>query len=247
VSFRFLRSPLWVAGLSIAVCAVAAFSWLGAWQLRRLEERRALNATIESRSEAAPVDLASLSSGAEDMEWRRVTATGTYDQDGQVVLEGRSHLSTPGSNVLTPLVLGDGRAVIVDRGWIPIAADPPRPASGIVTVVGILRPDEGSGLLAGASGPVTRIGSIDLERLAAQTAADLLPVYLQLESQEPGQGEAVVPVPPIEPSEGPHLSYAVQWFLFAAIVLIGFPALVARTARAGVTRPRTPSTPSSGP
>jgi cytochrome oxidase assembly protein ShyY1 len=250
VSFRFLSSPRWIAGIVIAVASILLFCLLGMWQLRRLEERQTLNSMIEERSASPSVDLSALASqpGAApgDLEWRRVTATGMYDAAAQVILEGRSHLNAAGSNVLTPLVLGDGTAVVVNRGWIAIDALPPSPPTGSVTVAGVLRPDEGSGVLGGGSGPVTRIGSIDLRRLAAQIDANLLPVYLQLESQVPDMGDQLLPVPLPESSEGPHLAYAIQWFLFAVIVLIGFPALVVRTARISVSR-RTPSTPSSVP
>lgn len=103
-----------------------------------------------------------------------------------------------------------------------------------MTVVGTLRPDEGAGLLAGATGddPVRRIASIDLVRIGAdQEVGSTFDVYLQLAEQDPGQSSLPEAIPLSEVSEGSHLSYAVQWFVFAAVVLIGFPALVWRTGQ----------------
>lgn len=237
-----MRSPTWIAGFLIAGVAVFAFVNLGLWQLRRLDERRVINAEIVAAQEQDPIDLAiflAQSGDPNDLVWRRISAEGVYATDLEVILSGRSHKARPGHNVLTPLILNGGAALIVNRGWIPFELDEPpvaeaTPPAGRVTVVGTLRPDEGAGLLAGATGddPVRRIASIDLVRIGAdQEVGSTFDVYLQLAEQDPGQGSLPEAIPLSEVSEGSHLSYAVQWFVFAAVVLIGFPALVWRTSQ----------------
>lgn len=240
---RLLRSPRWIVGLVVALVTVFVFVNLGLWQMRRLEDRRATNAEIAAARDREPIDLETfLAEGGDptDLLWRQVEVSGEYVPGRQVLLSGRSHKSQAGHNVLTPLVLPSGGVLIVNRGWIPFemgddgGTGPPAP-EGRVTVVGTIRADEGSGLLGGTTGdqPVRRIGSIDLARLGAdQEIGTVFDVYLQLQDQDPPPGVLPEPVPLPETSEGSHLSYAVQWFLFAGIVLIGFPVLLWRTARA---------------
>jgi surfeit locus 1 family protein len=241
-TMRVFRSPRWIVGLVVAVVTVVIFVTLGLWQLGRLDERRATNAAIVASTAHDPIDLEVFVAGGgdpADLVWRRVSVAGEYAPEAEVILSSRSHKAQPGHNVLTPLLLTDGAALIVNRGWIPFElGDPPvggaTPPSGRVTVTGTLRADEGAGLLGGGGDgePVRRIASIDLARLGAdQEVGTAYPVYLQLADQDPAGGALPEPVPLPLPSEGSHLSYAVQWFLFAGIVLIGFPVLVWRTAR----------------
>ena len=128
---------------------------------------------------------------------------------------------------------------MVDRGWVPIDLDQPgmdafASPSGMVSIAGILRKTEVRGSFGPAipsSGLVTQVPRVDLGRLDEQVAADLLPIYVQLLDQNPVQSgdlPRLVPLP--EPSEGPHRGYAVQWFLFAAVTLVGYPVLLWRTA-----------------
>lgn len=240
-SMRLLRSPRWVVGLVVALATVVIFVNLGLWQLRRLDERQATNAAIVASAEQEPIDLEIfLAQGGDPAElvWRRVTVAGEYASELEVVLSSRSHKAQPGHNLLTPLVLNNGAVLIVNRGWIPFEFEEPAaadtaPPSGRVRLVGTLRADEGAGLLSGTTSgePVRRIASIDLTRLGAdQEIGTTFPVYLQIADQDPAQDALPEPVPLPEPAEGAHLSYAVQWFLFAGIVLIGFPVLVWRTA-----------------
>jgi len=256
--YSFLKSPVWILGIVIVVITVVAFVNLGMWQLRRLDERRALNATIESRMAEDPVDLGLLLSTVgtdpETLEYRRVTATGTYQTEGEILLQARTLNSVSGHNVVTPLAAQD-KSLVVNRGWVRIDSEGPPvpdalPPTGIVTVSGILRVSEARGPtgVVEADGSYRKIGRLDLELLAPQWGPALLPVYLQLETQNPPQGQYPSPLPPPEIAEGAHLSYAIQWFVFAAVAAIGFPILVVNTARRRTTTPsEPPSMPSSAP
>jgi surfeit locus 1 family protein len=232
--YRFLLSPKWLLGHVLVLTVLLVFPSLGLWQLRRLGEVREHNALIEARVDAAPAPLEDVLDGG-DPSYRRVTVTGTYRPDDEVLITGRAEREQPGHGVITPLELGDGRTLLVDRGWVPYELSTPpvaeaAPPAGEVRVEGVL--------VAGQRAPqqgtdrVQRLTAVDLDRLAPQMGGGLVPLYLVLSDQEPAQA-VELPVPPAmpEPTEGSHLSYAVQWFLFAAVVGVGYPILIFRTAR----------------
>jgi len=228
----------------IAFLAVVGFVQAGRWQLRRLDERRSRNATISARMAAPVVPLAQARGDLDDapaaLLYRRVTATGTYDLDREVILQARTLDGRSGHEVLTPLLLDDGSLLVVDRGWVPIDVEGPpvvgaEPPGERVTVTGMLAPSQTHGALGSLpdSGSPERIGRADLAVLQRIWGTPVVPVLLRLERQDPPQeGPFPIPLPPPELDEGPHLGYAVQWFLFAVVVLVGFPVLLYRTARA---------------
>ena len=236
--YAFLKSPLWIGGIVIALITIVVFVNLGFWQLRRLEERRTVNATIEARSTADPVPLmeaiATFGADPEALAYRRVLVEGVYDQLEEVLVVATTLNGRSGHDVLTPL-RSDSVNIAVDRGWVPIDTEGPpvveaAPAPGSVEVVGMLLEGQIHRSLGtpGADGSYQQIGRIDLGVLAGQWGSDLLPVYLLVESEDPPSGDLPLLRPPPEPSEGRHLVYAFQWFIFGVIVAIGFPALVVR-------------------
>lgn len=245
----FWLRPRWLAGHLLVLTLVALFVSFGLWQLRRLEGRRAETALVEARRALPERPYAELAAepegGAEGLEHRRVVATGRYDPQRELLLRSRSYRGEPGWHVLTPLRLEDGGALLVDRGWVPYRLDDPpvaeaAPPAGLVEVRGRLRaeqdPAEGPlarlGARDPAEGPLEAVFLVDVERLQREFPYGLEPVYLELASQRPPQ-EGLLPVPP-EPAAlgaGPHLSYAVQWFSFAAIGVIGYALLMRRVAR----------------
>jgi surfeit locus 1 family protein len=232
---RTLARPRWIAGAVVVIVVVVAFVELGFWQLRRLHERRVFNAAVIS-AEHAPAELldrllASRARDADALAYHKVEFTGTYDAAHEVVLFGRTLAGRTGSELLTPLV-GRARAVVVDRGWVPLAmATPPvrpaAPSAGPVRVSGILWPPEADTAPPAGSPPVAQLGRIDLGRLQAQLPYRIEPVYLWLQDQQPAQSSSLprpVPLPPL--GEGPHFSYAIQWFTFASIAAIGYVVLL---------------------
>ncbi len=234
--YRFLRTPRWIVAHVLLVGVAAACVSLGFWQLRRLDERRAFNARVEQGLEAVQVPLAGvLGEPASSLAYRRVVATGRYLPREEVLLGPLSRDGAPGYDVLTPLVTSAG-AVLVDRGWVPFALSTPpvapaRPPEGEVTVTGYLLPERA----ARRAGPVGAqqldfVSDPDIARLQEQVSAPLAPVYLVLLEQAPAPGDLPRPGVVPELSEGPHLSYAVQWFLFATIAVVGYPFLIRRRA-----------------
>jgi len=237
-----LTRPVWIAGHLLAACAVATFVWAGFWQLRRLDEVRTFNSLVTARLEQPPVDVGELIGGDPDeLRYRRVTATGTFASDSELLLSVRQQDGRPGHHLLTPLATGDGAAVVVDRGWVPLdAGDPPVAEAAPtvdpgaqVTVTGVVLPSVDSGSFsAGENARGTSIGQVDVPRIAERTGRDLAPFYVLATDQVPSPpGSLPLPAPLPELDEGNHLSYAGQWFLFATVVAVGYPVLLARRTR----------------
>ena len=232
----------------VVLLAVAAMITAGFWQLHRLSERRDHNSKISGRGQFPVVDVQDLvtsSDGYEvggDVEFRPVRAVGFYEAEDQVLIRNRTFQGSAGYWVLTPLRLDTGALVAVNRGWIPhgMGARGPyeeySPEAGEVEVIGLLRATVTAAGLQQAdpsSGVLTEMARPDLARLSQQIDSPLLPVYVQLQAQSPPSGDLPVPVPPPDLGEGSHLAYAVQWFIFATITLVGYPLILRRLGRPG--------------
>jgi cytochrome oxidase assembly protein ShyY1 len=223
-----------VVVVAIAVAIAATCVALGFWQLRRLHDRRTANALIRSHRTESVVEVTSASQRLAGMEYRPAEAAGRYDTAHEVLVFGRTLNEEPGHLVVTPLVLDDGGAVLVVRGWVPFELQTPpvrqaAPPSGQVSVRGFLVPDEGDGGLMPEDG-VIRI--LDVRGIASALPYEVAALPIQLRGQDPPQSGALPrPYPLPELSEGPHLSYAIQWFLFATIALVGGVVLLRRDRR----------------
>jgi surfeit locus 1 family protein len=255
---RILLSPRWLVGHLLALGLIVLFLTFGQWQLRRFEQRLAENALIAERMSAKPERLQELLSRhagePEALDFLRTLVEGVYAPEFELLLRSRGRGGEPGWHVLTPLVLAGGEAVLVDRGWVPYALDEPpvaeaSPPTGQVRIEGLsrLEQDPPVGALAALAprdppdGDLEAVYYVDVDRLAAQLPFELLPVFVELAAQEPPTGSRL-PLPPLPPelSRGSHLSYALQWFSFAVIGIVGYGVLLWRTAtgREPRTRPR---------
>jgi cytochrome oxidase assembly protein ShyY1 len=217
------------------------------WQLSRLSQRKDANALIRARETSEPVPLGSLipvdasSDQSGPISYRKVTVTGHYDTDNEVLIRNRTRGSSdPGWWLMTPLITDDGTAVAINRGWVPYAIDENgpltdyAPPSGTVTVTGLVFPTQNrqSGPTDAAEGTLRTLSRVDLVRYAHQLDYPLYPVYVNLATSDPAQaGDLPDPVPPPTLDEGPHLDYAGQWFIFATLTIIVYPLLLRRTAR----------------
>ena len=238
------RRVLFVSAvLAVATTAVG----LGRWQLRRLRERRASNAVLLAARERSPLELTT--AGAPDApidSGRRVVARGSFEPRDEIVLRGRVQNDGPGLQVVTPFALDSGSVVWVVRGFVasPDAVTPPdtipAPVPGRVTITGIalalpVTDDSGAPLRHNGRTTWKRLDRGALGRLRAGT----LPVYLLLAGDSSGAGRlATVPAP--ELTDGPHLSYALQWFGIALAVLT-FGVIV--LWRGGRALPQPPAAP----
>jgi surfeit locus 1 family protein len=206
--------------------------------LERLEQRRAFNAHVQAMWEAAPLTLTGQTS--EDlttMEYRAVIASGTYDFEDQVALRNRYYQNQAGYHLLTPLLLDDGAAVLVERGWIPADGNA-APADwrkydtpGRITIRGQIRLGQSKPDLGGVPDPTLAPGQtrldfwniVNLERIRQQMPYPLLEVFIQPDTDPTDTTPPIPFQPEIELTEGPHLGYAGQWFTFAAILALGYP------------------------
>lgn len=235
---RRLFQPRWLLAHAIVALVAVLFVSLGLWQLNRLAERRAQNEIGLSRIEAPPAPLEGLGVGSSDLdslEYRRVTATGVYDASHEVLIRSQVHRGTAGYHVITPLVGERGQAVLVNRGWVPLTmdeapvAEAPPPA-GEVTVEGwvaLSQTRPAFGPEDPSDGRLTVVSRVDIDRIQAQTPFPLQRVYL-VRADEEG-AELPIPVsPPGFDEEGPHLGYAIQWFGFAVVEVVGYYFLARR-------------------
>ncbi|MDR7086978.1 cytochrome oxidase assembly protein ShyY1 [Aeromicrobium panaciterrae] len=224
--FRFLLSSRWIGFALFVVLLSAICVRLGLWQFDRLDHRLAQNKVISAHFKAAPIELPPGFKVDDSTEWTRVTATGTYDLDHQVTVKFTTRDGAPGVDVVTPLVLADDSAVLVDRGWIETdntVANPdvPAPPTGTVTVMGWMRQNNGAGGQATepVDGQVRAISSIGM---AKSVPYELSNGYLNLRTQDPKATQALELEPKPELGQGPHFFYALQWWFFALLATVGY-------------------------
>jgi surfeit locus 1 family protein len=231
-----------VAAHVVVVALAILFINLGFWQLSRMEERRLENAVGESRFAEEPQGLTALLEAAgddtESLEFRRSTVTGEYQPADEVLVRSQVYQAVSGFHVITPLLGEDGTAVLVNRGWVPLDADEvpviaASPPEGEVTVTGWIRPAQTRGALGPTDpeeGRLVTMNRVDIERIQQQVPYPLEPVYLS--ALEGAEGELPMPASgPTFEDEGPHLGYAIQWFSFALIGVVGYFFLLRRAAR----------------
>lgn len=245
--YRFLWTPRWILSHVLIGALIVTMINLGFWQLRRLETRRDLNAVISGRSEREPErfdDVVAEIDGVEesrDIDYRAVWLRGTYDTSREITVPGRSSGGAPGRWLATPLVTESGLTVLVLRGHLAAVLDdldPPidgaEPPSGEVEILGyVRRSQERQGLepvdAALGDGQFARL---DLQRISEVTGMELAPALVQLRQQQPAtDADLLRPIPLPELTEGSHFSYAIQWWIFSTIGIVGYPLILRRTAR----------------
>ncbi|MEV0967524.1 SURF1 family protein [Microtetraspora glauca] len=227
---RTLFSPRLVALHLLAVGVLVSFFFLGRWQLGEFEE----SGMPKAAADPAPVavtDLAALGGHTEsDVAGRQVTAQGTFDAQGQLLVADReADVSAPGGRVasgrgfwiLTPMRLTDGTIIPIVRGWVPSASDPALAVpTGTVTVTGRLRPAE-------QTDAVQRTGVLPAGQVATVSTSELINLwtdgklrsgFVVATAQDTPSGAKSVAVPAPAVGSGltwRNLAYAAQWWIFA--------------------------------
>lgn len=226
--YRFLLTRRWI-GLAIFVLAMSALCVrLGFWQWHRMEHKQDQQLQVSTHLSAKPVPLAGLVHAGRPVdpedEWTRVRVTGRFDVAHQVTVKFTTRDGRPGVDVVTPLVLADGTAVLVNRGWMEASNDAarprsiPAPPSGSVAVEGWLRPDNGAGpnAVVPYEGQVRAIASRGMQEFVGRT---VLPGFIN--QQSPASAN-------LQPEPRPHISralnffYAWQWWFFSGLALFGY-------------------------
>jgi len=223
----------WAALAVVVVTLVVAMVNLGYWQLDRLEQRRERNDAVAGHENAPVRDWSEVFGPVitEADQWQRVRVSGTFDAEHQFVARYRSNAGQSGYEVLTPLRTADGRHLLVDRGFgaRPAGEDfltvAPPPPAGEVTIVGhVRRNEQGSEQATNPTDGQVRL--VNSAAIATALPYPLLDGYLGVLEIVPPQQGGLVPVQPPELTEGNHLSYAVQWFMFSAIAGVGLVLLI---------------------
>lgn len=229
VGWRFALSRRWFGYLGVAIVFAIVCVLLSNWQLSRASEKEAEVERIAVNWDATPMPideaLPRLDSFSIADEWHPVSMTGTYLLDEQLLVRNRPRDNAAGFNVLTPLRLSNGDVFIVDRGWVAAGdsleapASVPAPPSGEVSVVVRIRAGEPTLPGRGAAdGQVATINLPQIAELRGETIYTGAYGMLLSESPAPAETAPLGPVKP-QPNEGMHLSYALQWVVFA---LMGF-------------------------
>lgn len=243
--YRFLLTRQWVFLTLLGVVLIPTMIELGFWQLHRHENRVARNEEVSASLSAPTVPVTELTGEGraprEDDKFRTVTATGTYDEKHEVVVRHRTAADgdTIGYFVVTPLIRKNGDAVLVNRGWIESDRDltsfPKVPAAprGEVTVTGRIMPDEtteASGIKDTKGLPDRQVMLINSKQQAKAVGRPVYGGFVQLAETTPKpEGRQPEPLPePDHEGIGPHMAYAVQWWLFTGAVPVGWVFLVRR-------------------
>lgn len=226
----------WVAHL-LVLCLAVAFVTLGFWQLGRWQDRKLENLIFTARLTAEPEPLeqliAAVGSDTASLEFSRATVRGEFQPASEVLVRSQVNDGVAGFHVITPLVLPTGKAVMVNRGWVPLEMDSvPSLAmapDGEVEVSGWLRLSEERTTPGGTPDESRTVTRVDVPALSADLPWTVVPLYLVQEGVD-----RTLPVPIPEPAlddEGPHLAYAIQWFAFAAIGVVGYVFLLRRAIK----------------
>jgi cytochrome oxidase assembly protein ShyY1 len=240
--YGFLATRRWIGFGLLMTLLAGVMVCLGCWQLARYHQRAAVNAQIDAASSAPPVPLEqALPAGGPvpaGSAWRHVKVGGEYDPAHQILARDRAVDGNVGFEVLTPLVLDDGTAVLVDRGWLPAARSalftpaviPPAP-SGRVSLSGRLHLPESRPDTPRRVGGVTQVRRIAPAHLAGTLPYRLLDGYVLLDGGQPGSDRAFVAIPPDHQNALMNAGYVVQWWAFALLTLLGFGWAARREAR----------------
>jgi cytochrome oxidase assembly protein ShyY1 len=218
----------------VVLCIAIAFLLLGRWQLARLDERQAANEQITQRMDDEETEWRAGSFG-KPPEYVRLEMTGEFRAAEEVLLRSQVNLGRPGFDVLTPFYLDETTAVVVNRGWVPFDLDQPpvgeaAPPVGVVTVRGYVRhPLARAGATSGVQDGI--VSSVDLAAIGLLTDATLEGFYIELTEVDESLSALPIIDNSVDLSSGPHLAYAVQWFAFTTVGVVGYAALIRSTAR----------------
>jgi surfeit locus 1 family protein len=214
--------PTLVLGSAVVLCVA-----LGFWQLDRAEAKRQQAAESAAQSLLPAYALGTLEAAAEPLRYRRLSATGTFEAAGQILIENRHYAGQTGFHVITPLRIDGGDVrVLVNRGWIPADAqgrptaapvpEGPRTLTGEAHLPVPPAIALASGADAAAWGERWPYLTLDLYR--ARVDYPVQPVVILM---DPADADGFARSWPREmPKEGMHLGYAIQWFAFAAIAML---------------------------
>lgn len=247
---RALISRHWWWVTLIVLVLMAVFVRLGFWQLDRLEQRRAANAQLVAALESDSIDLNDTineyrllapDAVSGDLANRNVIVRGTYDFSGQRIVKLQSWNGRAGVHLITPfLIEGSDTVILVNRGWIPdadyAAGNAYDTDIGMQTIEGFIALTETINRRTSDAivpvDPGAELFRVDIDTLSEFVPYPLAPFYLKLIPDDGASADLPIPVPKeVDLSEGPHLDYALQWFIFSIGLGVAYVAYVYRWLR----------------
>lgn len=218
----------WSGWLALVVAFSIACVYLSTWQFDRRQEALDAMDQVALNYDSPIVDLKSIANldsfDAKD-EWLQVTMSGSYLNDKSVLVRNRPLNGQAGFLQLVPFKLDSGEIVAIERGWLAVTSNyeappsPPKPAESRQVVVGHLRPSEPT---LDRSAPVGQLATINVDAFVeAQNLGDQVFRKLYVRMQSESAAASLNPEQLKRPviSEGNHLSYALQWILFALMAI----------------------------
>ena len=237
--YSFVRQPKWMAAHVLVLLLLVTFLLAGTWQFGRHQKRIDRNDVVLDRADAVLLEIGDLFEPQDIFEFRLVQLKGSWSTSDSVLIRNRSHQDMAGCHLAIPLAVSSNEGVLVVAGWLnePLCdIDQLEAPTGDVSLVGRVRLTQTRGAIGArdrADGVIRTLARTDVARVDQQVALSLAPVYVELITSNPSVAEAVAVDPP--PTDlGPHLAYAVQWFLFFAVGAVGYPLVLRRQARKGV-------------
>lgn len=218
----------WTGYVAIAVVFAIACAYLSHWQFSRNEERERQLTLIAANYDSDPVALRDAlgADGSFDRsdQWQPVTLTGTYLAEDTVLARNRAHGGTAAFEVLVPFETTEDDVFLIDRGWVPPGDDQPdpdhipAPPAGEVTLIARLMPGEQL-RNTNQSAPEGQVPTINLPLVAEETGLENLitSAYGLMASEDPAPETRPHALESPSEDPGPHLSYAIQWILFAVM------------------------------
>ena len=230
-AYRFLLSGKWLGWFLLTCAAAAVAVYLGGWQMDRNDHLEGENAKITQNYRAEPLTgaeaVAQFADHDERLTWHPVQLRGEYLAEDQVLVRNRPHDGRVGYEVLVPFRTAAGDVVVLDRGWIPTGSaangmpdEVPAPPAGQVTVTARLQPGEPA---VDRGAPQGQIATIDLPQLQERWGYPVgTAAYGEVFAEDPAPAVAPAPAPEPEIDSGPHLSYSLQWYAFAALFFVAY-------------------------
>ncbi len=222
----------------LVLLLLVTFLLAGTWQFGRHQKRIDRNDVVLDRADAVLLEIGDLFEPQDIFEFRLVQLKGSWSTSDSVLIRNRSHQDMAGCHLAIPLAVSSDEGVLVVAGWLnePLCdIDQLEAPTGDVSLVGRVRLTQTRGAIGArdrADGVIRTLARTDVARVDQQVALSLAPVYVELITSNPSVAEAVAVDPP--PTDlGPHLAYAVQWFLFFAVGAVGYPLVLRRQARKG--------------
>jgi cytochrome oxidase assembly protein ShyY1 len=231
----------------LVIVLATTFVALGIWQYNRNTEK---HNKVKAAKAAYAASAPELSGGPNPPSGARAQASGTFEAGKDVLLRDQPRNGRFGTDVLTPVLLADGTTVLVDRGWVPgiLANERPNitpPATGSASARGVVnesRPLTPQDDVREIGGDLA-VPRVDTAAIAQRLGIERLrPVWIEAQSLQPppGPGAPQLPQPPA-PDPVNHMDYAIQWWAFALIPLIGWPIVLWQITRRKASKSTAPA------